>query len=229
MPTRFGGVFASSPINFCMVKILLIGPQGSGKDTQAKMLGEKFKIPYISMGNIFRDNIREETILGKIVKKYISKGKLVPDLLTNKLIKKHLAKDEMKKGFILDGYPRNISQAKFLDKTTKLNFVVEIYIKNIEVVKRVSGLRSCRKCGAIYHMKYKPPKSAGICEKCGARLYIRKDDKKEKIKQRLKIYHSKTEKLLKFYKNKKNIITIDGEQSIEKVFKDIVKAVKNKK
>ncbi|MFH0856927.1 MAG: nucleoside monophosphate kinase, partial [bacterium] len=144
------------------MKILFIGPQGSGKGTQAELLGNKSKIPYISTGNIFRDNIAEETKLGKLAIKYINAGKLVPDKITNDLVKNRLSHKDIKKGFILDGYPRNLKQAKFLDTIAKLDIVFEIYISDKESIFRISGRRSC-KCGAVYHLKFNPPERKGFC------------------------------------------------------------------
>lgn len=204
------------------MNILFIGHQGSGKGTQAEKLGEKLNIPYISTGNIFRENIAGETELGKLAKSYIDEGKLVPDSVTNDLIRDRLFWDDAKSGFILDGYPRNIAQADFLSGIASLDKVFEVYISDEESLSRLSGRRSCRKCGAIYHLKYNPPKEDGVCSKCGGDLYIRDDDKEDKIKERLRIYHEETEKLLDYYRDKGVLARIDGEQSIEKVHEDII-------
>lgn len=210
---------------YCYMNILFIGPQGSGKGTQAELLGNKFKIPYISTGNIFRDNIAEETKLGKLAIKYINTGKLVPDKITNDLVKDRLSHKDIKKGFILDGYPRNIAQAKFLDTIAKLDIVFEIYISDKESIFRIGGRRSC-KCGAVYHLKFNLPKKKNLCDKCGGKLFIREDDTPFKIRERLKIYHNETKKLLDYYGKKGVLITINGEQPIKKVHKDVEKEIK---
>ncbi|MFH1029905.1 MAG: adenylate kinase [bacterium] len=204
------------------MRILFIGPQGSGKGTQAEMLGKKLKIPYISTGNIFRENLAKGTELGRLAKKYMNEGKLVPDNVTNELVKDRLSWDDAKNGFILDGYPRNITQANFLTWIASLDKVFEVYISDKESLSRLSGRRSCRECGAIYHLTFNPPAKDGSCVKCGGKLYIREDDKAEKIKERLRIYHEETEKLIDYYSAKGILVKINGEQSIEKVHKDVM-------
>ncbi|MFH1192439.1 MAG: adenylate kinase [bacterium] len=203
------------------MNILFIGPQGSGKGTQVEMLSKKLNIPYISTGNIFRENIVNETELGKMAKKFINEGELVPDEVTNNIVEDRLSKDDVKNGFIFDGYPRNLLQADFLDNVAKLDKVFEIYISDKESIRRLADRRSC-KCGAVYHLKYNPPVKPGLCDKCGEKLFIREDDKEEKIKERLKIYHKETEKILNYYDKKGILITIDGEQPIAKVHADVM-------
>lgn len=203
------------------MNILFIGPQGSGKGTQAEMLSKKLNIPYIATGNIFRENIVNKTGLGKMAKKFIDEGKLVPDEVTNNIAKDRLDKDDVKNGFIFDGYPRNLLQADFLDNIAKLDKVFEVYISDKEAIRRIAGRRSC-KCGTVYHIEYNPPKVPDKCDKCGGELFIRDDDKEEKIKERLKIYHNETEKLIDYYTEKGILIKIDGEQPIAKVHKDII-------
>jgi len=203
------------------MNIIFIGPQGSGKGTQAEMLNKKLNIPYVSPGNIFRENISNKTELGKLAAEYINKGKLAPDSVTNDLVKDRLQNDDVKNGFILDGYPRNSVQAEFLDRIAKIDVVLEIYISDEEAVSRLAGRRSC-KCGAVYHLKYNPPKEEGKCDKCGGTLFVRDDDKEKEIKERLSIYHNQTETLLDNYKN---LVRINGEQSIEDVHADILKEI----
>ncbi len=208
-------------ITFDYMNILFIGPQGSGKGTQAELLSKKLSIPYISTGNIFRENIVNETELGKMAKKFIDEGKLVPDEVTNNIVKDRLAKEDVKSGFIFDGYPRNLFQADFFDNIAKLDKVFEIYVSDKESIRRLADRRSC-KCGAVYHLKYNPPKVPNKCDKCGGELFIREDDKEEKIKERLRIYHNETERLLNYYDKKGILITIDGEQPIAKVHSDVM-------
>lgn len=207
------------------MKILFIGPQCSGKGTQAEMLSKQLNIPYISTGNIFRENILGQTELGKLAKIYMSEGKLVPDEVTNNLVKNRFKNKDVEKGFILDGYPRNLSQAEFFNNVSPLDNVFEIDISDDEALLRILGRRSC-KCGAVFHLKYNPPKKIGICDKCGGALFIRDDDKEEKIKERLRIYHQETKKLLDFYSEKGILIKINGEQPIQKVHKDIIRKLK---
>ena len=211
------------------MKIILLGPQGSGKGTQAKFISEKFKIPHISTGDIFRKNIKEGTELGKEVTSYLNSGKLVPDELTNKLVESRIKEDDCKDGFILDGFPRNIAQAEFLDSITKIDYSVDVEIPDQEVVFRLEGRRTCsnKECGAIYNLNTSPkPKENNKCDKCGSDLFQRDDDKPEAIKKRLEIYHQQTSPLIEYYQKKGILIKIDGEQDIEKVSEDIFSALK---
>lgn len=201
------------------MKIILIGPQGSGKGTQAKLLSKKFKIPKISTGDILRQNTEKKTELGKIAASFTNTGKLVHDDVINEIVKKRLSEDDCKNGFILDGYPRKIMQAEFLKKITDIDYVLEIYISDREAVRRISGRRSC-KCGDVYHIFYNPPRIDEKCNKCGSQLFQRDDDKEETVRKRLDIYHKETEPLIEFYKDKHT--RINGEQPIEDVFKEIL-------
>ena len=206
------------------MKIVLIGPQGSGKGTQAKLLKEKFGIPHISTGDIFREAIAEKTELGLKAKEIIDKGNLVPDEITNKIVKERLQKEDCKKGFILDGYPRNINQAKALDSFAKIDYAVEIFVPDEISIKRLSSRRQCPKCGAIYGLDI-PPKKDNICDKCGAELYQRDDDRPEAIKKRLEVYHKETEPVLDYYREKGILVRVDGTKPIKDVFEDIVRKI----
>jgi len=207
------------------MKIVFIGPPASGKGTQAELLAKKLKLPLISSGNLFRWHIKNKTKLGQKIKKIINAGKLVSDKLTNKIIKDKILKQ--KRGFILDGYPRTINQAQALAKITDLDIVFEIWISRAETFKRLTGRRVCQ-CGATYHLIYSPPKNDEICDKCGRKLFIRDDDKKQRVAVRLKIYHQQTEPLIKFYQKQGILVKINGEQPIPDVFKDIIKKLKTK-
>lgn len=205
-------------------KIVFLGPQGSGKGTQAEMLAEKFKLAVISTGNIYREEIKKRTIFGEKVATYYNQGKLVPDDITNALIEKRLAKKDCAKGFILDGYPRTADQAKALDKLIDLTQVILVDISDKEAIYRIAGRVMC-KCGATYHYKFKPPKKEGICDKCGAELFVRKDDKEDlALRKRLAIYHEQIDPILKFYQEKEILHKINGKQSIPDVHQDIIKA-----
>lgn len=210
------------------MKIIFFGPQGSGKGTQAELLAKKFNIPAISTGAIYRQEIAKKTKLGKIAVKYLNKGILAPSNFTNEIMGKRLKKMDCKKGFILDGYPRDLIQAKFLDKTFKVDYVIEIVLSIKECLKRFSGRQNCI-CGAVYHLKFNPPKKKGICNKCGKELFVREDEKPEAIKKRLQIYHQTTKPLLGEYQKRGILIKINGNQSIKEVYKEIIRQLTNKK
>lgn len=197
---------------------LFLGPQGSGKGTQAKIFAEKLKIPHISSGDMLRNTNGE---LKKEVDSYITNGNLVPDELILRIIKQRINQPDCENGFILDGFPRNISQARELDKIIKIDNAFNIEISDEEAVKRLSGRLSCKKCGHVFNTLTNPPKQAGICDKCGNKLYQRQDDTEEAIKKRLQIYKDETLLLIKFY----NTVKVNGIQPIEKVSQDIQKAI----
>lgn len=207
------------------MKIVMLGPQASGKGTQAKLLAEKLKIAHISTGEIFRAMTRE-TALGKMVRDLIDNGNLVPNDVTNEIVKERLLKEDCKKGFILDGYPRNMNQALALDKIAKLDRVVYLKISRNETLRRISGRRECTKCKAIFNIYTNKPKKEGICDKCGNKLYQREDEKKEAVKKRLRIYHNETKPLINFYEKKGILLKINGEQTIDAIAEDIYKKLK---
>src|SRR3989338_23482 len=209
-----------------MAGIILLGPQGCGKGTQAELLVEKMGIPYISTGNILRENIQKSTQLGLEANKFVKEGKLVPDSVVIGIVRDRLSMEDCKDGFLLDGFPRNLSQSKSLSDIAKIDALIEIDISDAEAIRRISGRRTC-KCGAVYHTAYNPPKKRDVCDKCGGRLYQREDDKEEAIRKRLEIYHKDTKPLTDFYKEVH--IKINGEQAIEDVFEDIISQLKLKK
>lgn len=207
--------------------ILLMGPPGAGKGTQAERLIETYGIPQISTGDMFRAAVKEQTPLGLEAKKYMDNGQLVPDAVTVGIVKERLAKDDCKKGFILDGFPRTTSQAVSLDAILqdlgiKLNGVVNIAVPDEELVWRTTGRQICRSCGATYHITFKPSKKAGVCDKCGGALYQRDDDKMETVKKRLSVYAAQTKPLIDYYKNSNLYIEINGAREMDAVFNDIV-------
>ncbi len=204
------------------MNLLIIGPQGCGKGTQAKRLSLKYGIPHISTGDIFRENIKQKTELGKLAEDIINQGKLVPDDITFGIIKKRLLEDDCKNGYILDGFPRNIEQADMLEGFLETEFAINISTKDKEAINRIAGRRTCIN-GHVYHVTLNPPKKMGVCDVCQKPLFQRDDDKPETIRKRLKVYHEKTKPLIEHYTNLGKIIDINGEQPIEKVFKDIVK------
>lgn len=204
------------------MKLVLTGPQGCGKGTQAKIIEEKFNLAHISTGDIFRENIKNNTSLGQTAKSYIDKGELVPDDLTVEMVEKRLEMDDCRNGYILDGFPRNVNQAKKLSQYQNLDHVILIDIGEQESIKRISNRRSCPKCGKIYNVLTMPPKSEGICDIDGETLIQRDDDKSDAIKKRLELYHSQTKPILEYYKERGKVIEVDGSLSPEKVAQEIL-------
>mgnify|MGYP000942996412 FL=1 len=211
--------------------IILMGPPGAGKGTQAARLAEQEAIPHISTGDIFRANMQQGTPLGKLAKEYVDAGKYVPDDVTNAMVKERLAQPDCVKGFILDGYPRTPDQARALegmlaDLGLTLDAVINIAVPDELLVDRAVGRRVCRSCGATYHVKYNPPSREGVCDRCGGELYQRSDDQAEKVAVRLSLYHNQTAPLLQFYAEQGLVRTVNGDQPMEKVTADIKEAVK---
>lgn len=205
------------------MNLIIFGPQASGKGTQAEKIAEQFKLVHVSTGDIFRENISNETELGKQVKEILNKGEFVPDEITNKIVEDRLSKEDCQKGFILDGFPRNKEQADFLDTIPqKIKFVVNLEVPREELMKRISSRRVCQDCKENYNLLYIKPKEEGICDKCSGKLVHRDDDKPKAIEKRLNKYDEQTKPLLDFYEKKDNLININGDQSIEDVFKEIL-------
>lgn len=207
------------------MRIVLLGAQGSGKGTQAEKLSAELNIPHISTGDIFRDNIKRGTELGRLVKEYADKGLLVPDEVTIRIMRARLEQEDCSNGFILDGFPRNMKQAKALEEFSSVDRAISLEISDEEAVRRIAGRRNCPKCGRLYHMVYNPPKEDELCDVCHVKLVQRDDDKPEAIKRRLGIYHKETEPLKDFYKEKGVLLLVDGSQGINDVFSGIMKAL----
>lgn len=210
------------------MKIIMLGAPGAGKGTQAKLIAEKYGVPHISTGDIFRANIKNGTELGREAKEYMDKGLLVPDELTVRLLLDRVAQEDCKNGYVLDGFPRTIPQAEVLDKElTKLgdsvDFAVDVDVPDENIVRRMSGRRACLNCGATYHIVNIPPKKEGICDVCGSELVLRDDDQPETVKNRLKVYHEQTQPLIEYYTGKGVLRTVDGTLPMEEVFDAIVK------
>lgn len=206
--------------------ILLMGPPGAGKGTQAERLVEDFKLKHISTGDMFRAAVKAGTELGKEAKKYMDAGGLVPDAVTIGVVREGLSSPECKESFMLDGFPRTMDQAIALDKILadlgmKLDAVVNIGVPDSELVGRVTGRRLCKACGASYHVTFNPSKVEDVCDKCGGSLYQRDDDKEETVKNRLKAYHSQTEPLIEYYTKQGIFKDINGQQDIDKVYEDV--------
>ena len=209
------------------MKIIMLGAPGAGKGTQAEMICEKYKLPHISTGDIFRANIKNGTELGKEAKQYMDKGLLVPDELTVKILLDRVAKDDCKDGYVLDGFPRTIPQAEVLDKELtklgdKVDFAINVDVPDENIINRMGGRRACVNCGATYHVQFAPPAKENICDKCGSTLILRDDDKPETVKNRLDVYHKQTQPLIEYYGNKGILKEVDGTVSMNEVFESIV-------
>ncbi len=209
------------------MKIIMLGAPGAGKGTQAKMIADKFGIPHISTGDIFRANIKNGTELGKKAKEYMDQGQLVPDELTVEILLDRVAQDDCKNGYVLDGFPRTIPQADVLDKELtklgdKVDYAINVDVPDENIVRRMSGRRACLKCGATYHIEHIPPKKEGICDTCGSELVQRDDDKPETVQNRLKVYHEQTQPLIEYYDGKNILRTVDGTKDMQEVFNSIV-------
>ena len=216
------------------MRIILLGPPGAGKGTQAAGIVEKYNIPHISTGDIFRKNIKEGTDLGKKAKEYMDQGLLVPDELTVGLVTDRLSQDDCKNGFMSDGFPRNVAQAQQLGQYLNsvdlaLDRVINIEVDKDILVGRAVGRRICKSCGATYHVEFNPPKVDGTCDVCGGELYQRADDNEETVSKRIQVYLDETKPLADYYSNEGIIANINGEQSIDKVFADIVDALGSEK
>ncbi|BCR35350.1 adenylate kinase [Mariniplasma anaerobium] len=212
------------------MRIIIMGPPGVGKGTEAELLIKDFNIPHISTGNIFRELYRDKTTVGKIAKSYIDKGELVPDDITNEIVRNRLSKPDVEKGFLFDGYPRNIEQAEAFDrildeKGWKLNAVINIQTSDELIIKRISGRRVCEDCGSIYHLENNPPEIDGVCDKCDGNLIQRDDDSQETVLRRLRIYYDQTEPVIGYYKHSGIMINADGSNAISKNHADIMKAL----
>ena len=210
------------------MKIIMLGAPGAGKGTQAKMIADKYQIPHISTGDIFRANIKNGTELGKEAKKYMDAGQLVPDELTVKLLLDRVANEDCKNGYVLDGFPRTIPQAEVLENALKklgekVDYAIDVDVPDENIIRRMSGRRACVACGATYHIVYNPTKEEGICDRCGAALILRDDDKPETVIKRLDVYHAQTQPLIDFYSSRNVLRSVDGTQDLMKVFDDIVK------
>ena len=209
------------------MKIVMLGAPGAGKGTQADKIAEKYNIPHISTGDIFRSNIKAGTELGKKAKSFIDQGLLVPDEVTIGMLLDRIHEADCENGYILDGFPRTIPQAESLTAALKengeaINFALDVEVPDANIVNRMAGRRACLKCGATYHTEFAAPKKEGICDKCGSELVLRDDDKPETVQKRLEVYHEQTHPLIDYYKKKGVLHAIDGTLSMETVFKNIV-------
>ena len=210
------------------MKIIMLGAPGAGKGTQAHMIAEKYHLPHVSTGDIFRANIKNGTELGKEAKDYMDRGELVPDEMTVRILLDRVAQEDCKNGYILDGFPRNIPQAEVLEKELeklgeKIDAAIDMEVPDESIIRRMSGRRACSSCGATYHIVNVPPKKEGICDVCGEALILRDDDKEETVQKRLDVYHEQTQPLIEFYTQKGILKTVDGTQDMMSVFQTITK------
>ncbi len=216
------------------MKLVLLGPPGAGKGTQASNIVKKYQIPHISTGDIFRKNIKENTELGLKAKEYMDKGLLVPDDIVVAIVKDRLIQDDCKKGFLLDGFPRTDAQAKALDTELQnlefnLDYVINIEVDKDALINRAIGRRICKECGATYHVEFNPPSATEICDECGNELYQRKDDTEATVKTRIEVYLEQTKPLIDYYNKQNILVNINGLQDIDKVFSDITDVLGSEK
>ncbi|MDQ7814538.1 MAG: nucleoside monophosphate kinase [Patescibacteria group bacterium] len=207
------------------VKAVLFGPQGCGKGTQGNLLSDRLSVPLIGAGELFRSEISAETQLGKLVQDYVSSGTLAPDELVNAVVANQLKRLDLTRGFVLDGYPRNIEQAAYLDRLTKVNLVIYLKISDKEAVRRLSGRLQCSACKFVFHETESPPAKPGICSICGGKLYKRDDDTEDVIRRRLAAFHFMTEPMATYYRQRGVLLQVNAEQSITYVFQDIMKKI----
>ena len=210
------------------MKIIMLGAPGAGKGTQAMKIAEKYQIPHISTGDIFRANIKEGTELGKKAKSYMDQGQLVPDELTLELIMDRFQNPDCANGYVLDGFPRTIPQAEALTealakKGETIDYAINVEVPDENIINRMGGRRACLACGSTYHIVYAPTRVEGICDRCGEKLVLRDDDKPETVKNRLNVYHNQTQPLIEYYTRQGKFAEVDGTQSMEDVFNAIVK------
>lgn len=202
--------------------ILFLGAPGAGKGTQAAMISEKLGMPHISTGDIFREAVAKGTELGKKAKEYMDKGELVPDEIVIGIVKERISQPDCEKGCILDGFPRTVAQAEALDRALaemgrKVDYVINVNVSKEEIVKRLTGRRTCKSCGKVYHVIFNPPAKENVCDVCGGELYQRDDDSEETVLNRLNVYEEKTAPLIEYYKNSGVLYDVDGERSVEEV------------
>ena len=212
------------------MRLILFGPPGAGKGTQAQLLSSRLGVPQIATGDILREAVKEGTELGRLAKQYMDRGELVPDDVVIGIVEERLRRPDCARGFILDGFPRTIKQAEALDEIlarmgVKLDAVINLEVDEEEVVRRLANRRTCRNCGAVYHLIFNPPKREGVCDRCGGPLYQRDDDREETIRNRLRVYREQTQPLLRYYEERGLLRNVNGNLSIEEVFNEILRAI----
>ncbi len=207
------------------MRLVFIGPPGIGKGTYASAVSKVYGIPHISTGDIFREEIKQGTELGRKVKEYVERGELVPDEIVIEVVRKRLLQEDCKRGFILDGFPRTLKQAEALDKITKIDLVLNFKAPDEVIIERLSGRLICSKCGAIYHRKWMPPKKPGICDKCGGPLITREDDRPEVIRHRLELFRRQFAPIIEYYRRKGLLVDVDASEQAEIVVPRVLKVL----
>ena len=212
------------------MRFILVGPPGAGKGTQAVNLAAHFSVPHISTGDIFRANLKEGTALGLEAKSFMDRGELVPDEVTNKMVRDRLGKDDLNNGFLLDGFPRNVKQAQVLEEilsqmVSPLEAALELSVDSAEIINRLAGRRTCRNCQRAFHLMYERSKVDGVCDSCGGELYQRDDDKEEVIARRLEVYNEQTAPIIDFYREKNLLITIAAMGSVDEISERAIAAL----
>jgi adenylate kinase len=213
-----------------LVRLVIVGPPGAGKGTQAEFIAEHFGVPKISTGDIFRANVSGGTDLGRLAKKFMDAGDLVPDEVTNAMVRGRLAEPDAVDGFLLDGFPRNVAQAGELDGMldeigSTLSVVLDLDVDHDEVVRRLSGRRTCKKCGHVWHVEFDPPSIEDICDKCGGQLYHRDDDHPATVRHRLEVYAQQTSPLIEFYAKRSQLVAVDALGTVEDVTERAIDAL----
>jgi len=212
------------------MRLILVGPPGAGKGTQAVHLAAHYSIPHISTGNIFRENIKNSTQLGQLAQSFLDKGELVPDSVTNEMVRDRLGQGDAANGFLLDGFPRNTAQADelnniLIEKSMPLDAVLELKIENLEIIRRLSGRRTCRNCSASFHIDFEKPKVAGVCDACQGELYQREDDKEEVIARRLEVYTEQTAPIINYYSKAGLLISISALGDVSEITQLAIKSL----
>lgn len=211
------------------MRLVFMGPPGVGKGTYAAAISERFGIPHVSTGDMIREEIKGGTELGRRLREYVERGELVPDELVTELVRTRLSREDCKRGFILDGYPRTLRQAEDLDGIAKIDLVLNFVAPDEIIVDRISGRRICRKCGAIYHVKYMPPKVLGVCDRCGGELYQREDDRPEVVRRRLEVYRQQFAPIIEFYRMRNLIVDVDASEQAEFVIPRVIEVLRRKR
>lgn len=207
------------------MNLILLGPPGIGKGTQAEILSAKFSIPKISTGDMFREEIKRKTQLGQDASSYMRRGELVPDNIVMAIVRKRLSESDCRKGFVLDGFPRTLTQAGDLEKIAKSDMVINLSAPKKDLIERMAGRLTCRNCGQIYHLKHSPPEKRGVCDSCNGKLYQREDQKTEVVAKRIEIYEKQTKPLISYYRNKGILVDVDARGSSNDVAKNVEKAL----